>query len=273
MHWTHGNVLLSLWEIPLTLNYIFLPSCLLDNILMAKTFDLDIDNNSDHVPILLNVSYSNGMLKEQDKQSIDSHGFKQKVHWSRFSQEEINEKFVAPLLTSLASCDHDDLNDVSKSTDKIVKLIVDCSLPLVTHKANRRRHGKRVIHAKLPDDVKAARFCSKNAFDSWKCDKFSNSGAVHDNYRSKLRDYRKLLRKFLNNLETDKIKKLCVAAECNEKLFWKFLKGQRFTTQMNAFLTDGKLITDKNDIHDRWVYHFEDLGKPSVNPSFDQEFR
>ena len=53
------------------------------------------------------------------------------MHWSRFSQEEINEKFVAPLLTSLASFDHDDSNDVSKSTDKITKLIVDCSLPLV----------------------------------------------------------------------------------------------------------------------------------------------
>ena len=64
-----------------TLDYIFLPSCcLLDNILMVKTFDLDIGNTSDHVPIQLNVSYSSRLLKEQDKQSIDSHGFKQKVH-------------------------------------------------------------------------------------------------------------------------------------------------------------------------------------------------
>ena len=46
-------------------------------------------------------------------------------------------------------------------------------------------------------------------------------------------------------LEIDKIKKLCDAAESSEKLFWKVLKGQRSTTQMNAFLIDGKLITDK----------------------------
>ena len=85
---------------------------------------------------------------------------------------------------------------------------MDCSLPLVTPRVNRRRHGKQAIYAKLPDDVKAARFCSKNAFDSWKRDEFSNSGAVHDNYRSKRRDYRKLLRKFLNKLERDKIKKI-----------------------------------------------------------------
>ena len=40
---------------------------------------------------------------------IDSHVFKQKVHWSRFSQEEINGTFVAPLLTNLASAHQDPL--------------------------------------------------------------------------------------------------------------------------------------------------------------------
>ena len=114
--------------------------------------------------------------------------------------------------------------------------------------------------------------CSKNVFDSWKRDEFSNSGAVHDNYRSKRRDYLELLCKFLNKLETDKIKKLCVTAESNEKLFWKLLKGQCSTTQMNAFLIDGKWITDKNDILNMWANHFEDLGKPSVSPCFDHEF-
>ena len=119
------------------------------------------------------------------------------MHWSRSSQEEINGKFVAPLLTSLTSFDHYDLNDVSKSTDKITKLIVDCSLTLVTPRVNRKRYGKWAIYAKLPDDVKAACFCTKNAFESWKRDGFSNSGAVHvhDNYRSKRGDYQKLLRK------------------------------------------------------------------------------
>ena len=126
------------------------------------------------------------------------------------------------------------------------------------------------MYAKLPgDDV---RFCSKNAFVSWKRDEFSNSAAVHNNYRSKRRDYRKLLRKFLNKLETDKIKKLCVTAESNEKLFWKLLKGQRSTAQMNAFLIDGKLKTDKNDIRHMWANHFEDLGKPSISSSFDHDF-
>ena len=41
---------------------------------------------------------------------------------------------------------------------------------------------------------------------------------------------------------------------------------------MNAFLIDGKLITDKNDIRDMLTNHFEDLGKPSHSPSFDHDF-
>ena len=41
---------------------------------------------------------------------------------------------------------------------------------------------------------------------------------------------------------------------------------------MNAFLIDGKWITDKIDIRDMWANHFEDLGKPSVSPCFDHEF-
>ena len=41
---------------------------------------------------------------------------------------------------------------------------------------------------------------------------------------------------------------------------------------MNAFLTDGKWITYKDDICDMWANHFEDLDKPSVSPCFYHEF-
>ena len=125
-----------------TLDYIFLPNCLLDNILIVKTFDPEFDNTSDHVLIQLNVSYSSRLLNEQDNQSIDSQGFKQKVYWSRFSLEEINGKIVAPLLTSLASVDLGDLNDVTRSTDKITNLNVDCSLRLVTPRVRHLQHAR-----------------------------------------------------------------------------------------------------------------------------------
>ena len=61
---------------------------------------------------------------------------------------------------------------------------------------------------------------------------------------------RKHLRKFLNQIEIDKAAKLCNAAHSNEKLFWKLLKNRKSSSQMSAFLIDGKMITDKNDIRE-----------------------
>ena len=58
------------------------------------------------------------------------------------------------------------------------------------------------------------------------------------------------------------VKKLCVAEETDEKLFWKLLKGQRSSSQMSAFLVNGAFITEENDIRDMWACHFEVLGTP-----------
>ena len=66
----------------------------------------------------------------------------------------------------------------------------------------------------------------------------------------------------LNNLENDKVTKLCNAAESDEKLFWNLLKGQPSSSQMSAFLVEDKLITDRNLIREMWVNHFEALGTP-----------
>ena len=41
---------------------------------------------------------------------------------------------------------------------------------------------------------------------------------------------------------------------------------------MRAFLIDGKMITDKNNIREMWAEHFEKLGTPSTNTNFDSVF-
>ena len=78
-------------------------------------------------------------------------------------------------------------------------------------------------------------------------------------YLPKRREYRQKLREFLSQSEADQIKDLCNAANSNENLFTKLIKGQRSSSQMSAFLFDGKLFTDKNLILNMWVDHFESL--------------
>ena len=91
------------------------------------------------------------------------------------------------------------------------------------------------------------------------------------NYRLKCREYRFKLRNFLSQLEAEKITKLCSAADSNENLFWRLLKGQRSTSQMTAFLVDGRLIKVKKQIHEMWADHFEALGTPSVSVRYDND--
>ena len=41
---------------------------------------------------------------------------------------------------------------------------------------------------------------------------------------------------------------------------------------MSSFLVDGKSITDKKQIREMWAGHFEELGTPSENIQFDNDF-
>ena len=136
----------------------------------------------------------------------------------------------------------------------------------------RKNKNKNTVYVKLPSDIQAACHGCKGAFNLWKQQNFSDNGEVHDVCRTKRREYRKHLRRFLNQIETDKAAKLCNAAQSNEKLFWKLIKSQKSSSQMSAFLIDGKMITDKNDIREMWAEHFEKLGTPSTNTNFDSVF-
>ena len=95
--------------------------------------------------------------------------------------------------------------------------------------------------------------------------KFTTLGDTHD-------EYRLLMHNFVNNLENYKVKKLYNAAESDEKLFWKLLKGQRSSSQMSAFLVEDKLITHRNFMREMWVNHFEAQGTPSNSENFDSNF-
>ena len=104
------------------------------------------------------------------------------------------------------------------------------------------------VYASLPYDVKEARASCKDAFETWKQVDFSAESDEHDAYKAKRKDYRLSLRSFLNQLELDRVTKLCSAADSDEKLFWKLLKGQKSSSQISAFLVNGSLITDINEI-------------------------
>ena len=138
--------------------------------------------------------------------------------------------------------------------------------------ANGNRKRKHGVYVRLPDNVKAARSQCKTAFDYWKQDQFADNSIIHDNYRSKRKDYRLALRKFLNQLEIDRVRKFCLAAETDEKMFWRLLRAQRPASQMSAFLVNGSLITKENDIRNMWRTILKHWVPLQLIFNFDNEF-
>ena len=64
-----------------------------------------------------------------------------------------------------------------------------------------RNTAKGLRYAKLPGDVKAARSVCKTAFDSWNKHDLPSGGDTHDTYRCTHKEYRLLLRTFLDLLK------------------------------------------------------------------------
>ena len=173
-------------------------------------------------------------------------GKRPRIQWPKFSSEQIDEKYVIRLLSDLSEVDMCNLVDSKAAIDKISQLLIDNSFSLVSSvPSTRKKTSNRISYIKLPEDVKAARSMCKTAFGSWKNHDFPSVGDIYDTYRYSREEYRLLMRNFLNNPENDKVKKLCNAAESNEKLFRKLLKGQRSSSQMSAFLVSAFLVEDK----------------------------
>ena len=149
-----------------SIDYIFLPNCLDDKIIFAGTFDFEVDNTSDHPPVIMTLNYhSNGVQLSADPDFVSN--LKQKINWSKFNQAFIQANYVAPLLSEIALIDPVDLNHTDKLLEFTTTIILKSSLSLATYPGaagnKKRKHG---IYAKLPVNVKESRSLCTSAFES-----------------------------------------------------------------------------------------------------------
>ena len=234
-----------------TLDYIFVPNCLLGNINSCKTFDMQIENTSDHLPFTLELNYPTSSLDIITDDFASDLASSPKIDCSKFSQEEISEKYISPLVNQLENINIAEYSDSNDSADTITNLLLQNSVSPAEKNCKTNKKNKSFV--RLPEKVKVAPYHGKVPFDDWKQLNFPLEGDAHDMYHAQRKDYRSKLRDFLNHLEVDKIKDLCNAADCNEKLFWKLLKGQKSFSKMSVFLVNGNLLTDRNLIRDMWA--------------------
>ena len=81
------------------------------------------------------------------------------------------------------------------------------------------------------------------------------------------------LRHFVIPQENEQIKTLCKASEVDEKLFWQMLKGSTAQRKTTCFIKNDKLINTSSEILDMWASHSSALGKPTIDPCYNEEFR
>ena len=178
-----------------TLDYIFVPNCLLGNIISCKTFDMQIENTSDHLPIKLELNYPTSSLDIITDDFAPDLASNPKIDWSKFSPEKISEKYITPLVNQLENINIAEYLDSTDSAETITNLLLQNSASLA--KKNCKTNKKNKSFVRLPEEVKTARYHGKVAFDDWKQLNFPLEGDAHDIYRAKREDYRSKLRDFL----------------------------------------------------------------------------
>ena len=86
-------------------------------------------------------------------------------------------------------------NDVNSVTNLMLRINSKLHLTSIYYKKNKKKN-----YVCLPVDVKSARKQYKATFEFWKKNGFPTTGNLHNEYRTKLREHRELLRTFLNQI-------------------------------------------------------------------------
>ena len=133
-----------------TIDYIFVPNSLLNQVITAKTFEILPDNKSDHVPVqlYLNYSWSLETIKNLPQQMAEIPVSKQKIHWSNFAQEEIIMIYRTPLISELEILNPDVKNVCKNYVKSITKLILANSQCLAAPIHKRKRN--KMTYVSLP---------------------------------------------------------------------------------------------------------------------------
>ena len=66
---------------------------------------------------------------------------------------------------------------------------------------------------------------------------------------------------------------LCDTLGVNEKQFWQTIKPKRTIRSGSHFIFNDRVSSSDIDILDMLASHFGNLGKPSTEPHYDEDFK
>ena len=128
-----------------TLDYIFVTNCLLGNIISCKTFDVQIENTSDHLPITLELNYTASSLDIITDDFASDLASNPKIDWSKFLQEEIRGKYITPLVNQSENI------NIADSAETITNLLLQSSVSLAKKNCKTNKKKKSFVKIIVPN--------------------------------------------------------------------------------------------------------------------------
>ena len=118
---------------------------------------------TDHLPITLELNYPTSSLDIITDDLASDLESNPKIDWSKFSQKEISEKYITPLVNQLENINIAEYLDSIDSAETITNLLLQNSVSLAIKNCKTNKKNKSFV--RLPEEVKVARYHGKVAFD------------------------------------------------------------------------------------------------------------
>ena len=251
-----------------TIDYIAVPSCLVQDVVSCEVLVDEILNTSDHYPVQMNMSVMG--VKSAYIETDNSMNIK----WSKIKGPTLHAEYTVPCeyfcedllgyhdIDSMSPSEIDSL--INEVTDSLVNL--GRKLP----KAKRKKHVRPYWNSILTDLKKA----KVRAYHIW-----INEGRPRDtqfvswvNHKKAKKEFRLELKRVQKDFEQAQLNELIQSAECDRNRFWRLVKNVRQTKQSNTLSIknrQGKVVHDISEVVEAWRDHFNHLSSKKSDPNYD----
>ncbi len=240
-----------------------------------------VTNTSDHLPITVTINTSPDTGKSQENCK------KEKVAWSKLSEETITERYTKPLDNKLAEvyvkmttdetlCKINEENacvvidSYLSEIVEIIKDVTDC-MP----KSKFQKHLKPYWN----DKVNTANKTMKSVRRDWiRKGKRRGDDEAFKRLKEAKKSFRYCQKEAEKQYELKNMEDICNSQEVDETFFWYLVnRGRGIKKKSNNVhpikLPSGKVITDPDEIRDNWKIYFEELYTPKDPKEYDSSFK
>ena len=250
------------------IDYILIPSYLVEHMSNCTTVSDDPLNTSDHLPVKININL--GMIPRGCCEGVPV----DKIRWDKLDSRAKFLRYEAPLGDSILELMHN--INMHDPTPELVEYSVEQLVRMIRHHDQQipRSRFKRNIKPFWCDELNELKRQKILAYKAW-----CRGGRPRDptnvlfiNNRVAKRNFRRRIKRISKEYDEKKITEAIKSAEMDRSIFWKILKRERDGPKIrtpSVKNSQGRIVHKIEEILLVWEEHFSTLGTPVQSPNFD----